>query len=75
MGGFAKVFRAVHLPTGQTVAAKVVCLRKLTDSKRSDLNREIEIHRRLIHQNIAQIYEVHEENGNMFIFMEYCSGG
>ena len=75
IGGFAKVFRAVHIPTGQTVAAKVVNLKKLSDSKRNDLEREIEIHRNLMHQNIAQLYEVHEENDKMYIFMEFCFGG
>ena len=69
MGGFAKVFRAIHVPTGQVVAAKVISLKKLSDSKRSDLHREIAIHRRLIHQNIAQVYEVYQESEKMYIFM------
>ena len=63
------------MPTGQIVAVKVVSLKKLSDSKRNDLHREIDIHRKLIHQNIAQVYEVHEENDKMYIFMEYCSRG
>lgn len=48
---------------------------KLQPEQKNNLMREIEIHKMLIHQNIAQVYEVQEANDRAFIFMEYCSKG
>jgi serine/threonine protein kinase len=36
---------------------------------------EIDIQRQLLHQNIAQIYEVVKTENKIYVFMEYCPNG
>ncbi|XP_076824493.1 maternal embryonic leucine zipper kinase-like [Clavelina lepadiformis] len=73
-GGFAKVKRAVHLPTGETVAIKIMDKVALG----ADLPRvktEIEAMKNLHHQHICRLYQVVETPKKIFMVLEYCSGG
>eukprot|EP00898_Chlorokybus_atmophyticus_P004719 jgi/Chlat1/5248/Chrsp33S05012 len=69
-GSFAAVFLATHRLTGRLVALKVV-----ENSKPSNVDREIEVLRRLVHRNIARLYEVIRTPRLIFLVMEYVSGG
>lgn len=40
-----------------------------------ELKNEIEVLRSLDHPNIVKAYEVYETRRNIFVVMEYCSGG
>uniref|UniRef100_H2ZG79 Maternal embryonic leucine zipper kinase n=1 Tax=Ciona savignyi TaxID=51511 RepID=H2ZG79_CIOSA len=73
-GGFAKVKRAVHLPTGETVAIKIMDKVALG----ADLPRvktEIEAMKNLHHHHICRLYQVVETSRKIFMVLEYCSGG
>ncbi|XP_018669900.2 maternal embryonic leucine zipper kinase isoform X1 [Ciona intestinalis] len=73
-GGFAKVKRAVHLPTGEIVAIKIMDKAALG----SDLPRvktEIEAMKNLHHHHICRLYQVIETSRKIFMILEYCSGG
>ena len=36
---------------------------------------EIEIHRKLKHANIAELYDVYEDSERIYLVLEFCSGG
>ena len=84
-GGFAKVFRARNRIRGNEVAIKIiptVChavdsgesFHDVMNKKRRILN-EIEIHSRLKHENIVQLYEHFSENNSMHLVLEVCAYG
>jgi len=73
-GGFGKVKRAIHLPTGETVAIKIMDKNKLGD----DLPRvqtEMKALKSLHHPSICRLYELLETQRKIFLVLEYCSGG
>ena len=74
-GQFGKVKLAVHRPTGQNVAIKIINKQKLTAEALKTVNREIRIMKMLWHPNIVRLYEVIETAGYMYLVMEYASGG
>ncbi len=61
-GTFAKVRLAVHLPSGERVAVKIIKKRKTSGGRQRELkrmvHREVKLHRRLEHPHVAQLYEV-----------------
>ena len=71
-GAFGKVRLGVHKATKQTRAIKILQKSKI-DMK--DLLNEIEILSKLSHPNIMQIYEIFDDNTNIYIVSEYCKGG
>ena len=71
-GAFGKVRLAVHKATKQTRAVKILQKSKI-DMK--DLLNEIDILSKLTHPNIMQIYEIFDDNVNLYIVSEYCKGG
>lgn len=75
-GTFSEVFLCEHLLSNQKVAIKVLEKSKIiteNDCKRTKL--EIEIMHRVRHPHIIQLYEIHESEENLFIVMEFASGG
>jgi len=76
-GGFAEVHLAVHKKTGIQVAIKV--MNKDTLEKMGDLHRayrEIETMKRLgCHPHICHLYQVAETEEDIYLVMEYVSGG
>eukprot|EP00112_Aurelia_sp_Birch-Aquarium-sp1_P024229 Seg756.3 transcript_id=Seg756.3/GoldUCD/mRNA.D3Y31 product="Maternal embryonic leucine zipper kinase" protein_id=Seg756.3/GoldUCD/D3Y31 len=75
-GGFARVQLAEHIPTGEKVAIKIMSkdhLKKMGDLHRA--YREINAMRKLSHQHISQLYQVVETEDDIFMVMEYLSGG
>ena len=75
-GTFGKVKLAVHSPTSEKVAIKILEKKKLKDSSDVErISREIKILKKLSHQNIVQLYEVVETSENILLILEYASGG
>jgi serine/threonine protein kinase len=75
-GTFGKVKLAVHLPTGEKVAVKI--LEKSRIKEQADVrrvNREIKILKRSRHANIVQLYEVLDTQNSIYLMMENCEGG
>ncbi|CBI15834.3 unnamed protein product, partial [Vitis vinifera] len=58
-GAFAKVYHARNIRTGQSVAIKAICKKKIVGSNlMANVKREISIMRRLQHPHIVKLYEV-----------------
>jgi len=74
VGSYAVVRRAVHSRTCQQVAVKIIDLTHPQVRERAF--REVEVLREVgKHKNIIALYDSHEEDRYMYLFMEYASGG
>ena len=71
-GAFGQVRQAVHKATKQTRAIKI---QKKANIDMELLLTEISILSKLTHPSIMQIYEVFEDNTNVYIVSEFCKGG
>ena len=71
-GAFGQVRLAIHKATKQTRAVKIIPKAKV-DIKL--LVNEINVLSKLSHPNIMQLYEIFDDNTNIYIVSEYCKGG
>ncbi|KAL8274699.1 hypothetical protein Esti_001414 [Eimeria stiedai] len=72
-GSYGQVVKARDLKTGTTRAIKVVYKPRIENVTR--LKREILIMKRLDHPNIIKLFEVYEDEKNLYLVMELCTGG
>mmetsp|Transcript_9382 Transcript_9382/g.12974 ORF Transcript_9382/g.12974 Transcript_9382/m.12974 type:complete len:812 (+) Transcript_9382:111-2546(+) len=75
-GTFGKVKLAIHIPTGEKVAVKI--LEKSRIKEQADVrrvNREIKILKKSRHGNIIQLYEVLDTQNTIYLIMECADGG
>ena len=75
-GTFSKVCMGIHIPTGEKVAIKILPknqIKENTDKIR--IEKEINIQKKLHHQNIIHQYSVLDTEDYIYIISEYCSGG
>ncbi len=78
-GAMGVVYRAQDPAIGRTIAIKSIRLSDLTDPGERDrlrerLFREAQSAGILSHPNIVTIYDIHEEGGLAYIFMEFVNG-
>ena len=71
-GAFAQVRLGVHKATKQTRAIKILQKKNIN---MEDLLTEISIVSKLSHPSIMQVFEIFEDNTNVYIVSEYCKGG
>ena len=76
-GGFAKVVKGIHIPTGEKVAVKIMNkIQLFTDPLNlRRVKTEISILKLVRHKNIIKLYEVIETPQKIYLIMEYCEGG
>lgn len=75
-GTFGKVKIAVHIPTGEKVAVKILEKSKIKDQADvRRVNREIKILKKTRHSNIIQLYEVIDTSNAIYLMMENADGG
>jgi len=75
-GTFGKVKCAIHIPTGEKVAVKI--LEKKRIQEQADVrrvNREIKILKKAKHGNIIQLFEVLDTPNSIYLIMENADGG
>jgi 5'-AMP-activated protein kinase catalytic alpha subunit len=77
LGSFGKVKVAEHEATGHKVAVKILNRSKIKAMPRMDekIQREIQMLKLLRHPHIIKLYEVIETSSDIFMIMEYVSGG
>ncbi|KAL0222416.1 hypothetical protein RCL1_002270 [Eukaryota sp. TZLM3-RCL] len=75
-GAFSHVFHGKSKHTGQEVAIKVIDkkIAKAHNLVHRIIN-EIELHSRLEHPNIIELYSFSEDKSSFYIFLEYCNHG
>ncbi|KAF4090299.1 hypothetical protein AMELA_G00050250 [Ameiurus melas] len=74
-GNFAKVKLGRHILTGREVAVKIIDKTQLNPTSLQKLFREVRIMKNLNHPNIVKLFEVIETERNLYLVMEYASGG
>ena len=75
-GTFGKVKMGTHTLTGEKVAIKILEKERITDvSDVERVAREIHILKLIRHPNIIQLYEIIETPKQLYLIMEYASGG
>jgi len=75
-GTFGKVKLGTHILTGEKVAIKILEKDRITDSADVErVAREIHILKLIRHPNIIQLYEIIETPKQLYLIMEYASGG
>src|SRR5262249_3378582 len=74
-GGMGEVYRARDTRLGRTVAIKVLAADVANDPSRRDrFLREARAAAALSHPNIAALYEVGEDHGQLFLAFEFVPG-
>lgn len=74
-GTFGKVKIAVHAPSGERVAVKILEKSRIKDQADvRRVNREIKILKRARHTNVIQLYEVIDTSNAIYLIMESCDG-
>ena len=74
-GTFARVYRSVHIKTGDVKATKVLRSRYSEDEKmRDQFLREATMVMKLRHPNIVPIQEVETERGRLYMVMDFVEG-
>jgi 5'-AMP-activated protein kinase, catalytic alpha subunit len=75
-GTFGKVKIAIHIPTGEKVAVKILEKKRIQDQADvRRVNREIKILKKARHANIIQLYEVLDTPNSIYLMMENADGG
>ncbi|KAG8689038.1 Serine/threonine-protein kinase [Ceratobasidium sp. 423] len=76
-GSFGTVHRGRHSKTHQVVAIKVISYSNSTTNPKllSNLQSEIDILKKLKDKHITRLHEVIKAPGNVYLIMEFCSGG
>jgi len=76
IGAFGKVKLAHHIITGQKVAAKILNKGKIKHMEMAEkVRREINILKMCTHPHIIRLYEVIDTPTDIFVIMEFVSGG
>jgi serine/threonine-protein kinase len=74
-GGMGTVFRAKDEQLGEMVALKVIAGAALLDPAAADrFRREASAARRISHPNVVRLHDIGEEQGVLFLSMEYIAG-
>jgi serine/threonine-protein kinase len=76
-GGMGVVYKGIHKDIEQTVAIKVLYPQYAKDENfRERFKREAKVQAKLHHPNVVNILNyLEDEDGNMYIVMEYVGGG
>ena len=75
VGAFSKVFLAIYKPTGKKYALKQINLKKLKNTHEENIQKEIEIHKKLDFSNIIKFYDVFQNKQFLYLVLEYLEGG
>lgn len=75
-GNFGIVYKAEEKNSGKVVAIKIIPKKKINSNVlHKQLQREIEIHCRLKHGNIVELYAYFQDSKQLYLVMEYCPKG
>ena len=76
-GSFGRVFLVSHKETKELFALKTIEKRKImvTYGKLDIIYDEINIHSKLLHENIIKVYNIFEDEESINIIMEYAQNG
>ena len=74
-GSFGVVWKGAHITSNELVAVKQIACQKLQKDPEKlliSLKNEIEIMKKLDHENIVKLYDVRKSTNNIYLFLELC---
>ena len=75
-GTFSKVCMGIHIPTGEKVAIKILPKNQIKEKNdKIRIEKEINLQKKLHHQNIIHQYSALDTETSIYIITEYCGGG
>ncbi|XP_067948111.1 serine/threonine-protein kinase PLK4-like [Watersipora subatra] len=75
-GGFACVYRARSVKTGEEVAIKMIDKKLMKSNNLIDrVKKEVEIHSRLKHPAVLELYSFFEDSNYVYLVLEMCHNG
>lgn len=75
-GAYGQVEMALHKRLGIKLAVKKIDKRSLSNKKiKATLLREVDIHKRLKHENIIRLYASCEDSEFIYLILEYAEKG
>jgi calcium-dependent protein kinase len=76
VGSYGRVVTGIHKKTRERRAIKIINKLAIhSDELRKKIMTEVEIQRKLDHPNIVKVFEFHEDEYNLYLVMELCTGG
>ena len=73
-GGMGVVYRARDLKLDAEIALKRIRPDRVSPERRETLRREINLSRKVTHENVCRVYDLVEIDAEEFVSMEYLSG-
>ncbi|KAF6306759.1 NIMA related kinase 1 [Rhinolophus ferrumequinum] len=74
-GSFGKAILVKSTEDGKQYVIKEINISKMSNKEREESRREVAVLANMKHPNIVQYRESFEENGSLYIVMDYCEGG
>ena len=73
-GKFAIVYKGIHKSTGRTVAIKILNKQDMTTIDLELVKTEMDVLKICQHPYIIKLYDIQENEENIYLIMEYCQG-
>ncbi|XP_059031029.1 serine/threonine-protein kinase Nek1 isoform X4 [Mustela lutreola] len=74
-GSFGKAILVKSTEDGKQYVIKEINISRMSNKEREESRREVAVLANMKHPNIVQYRESFEENGSLYIVMDYCEGG
>ncbi|XP_058436349.1 serine/threonine-protein kinase Nek1 isoform X5 [Marmota monax] len=74
-GSFGKAILVESTEDGRQYVIKEISISGMSSKEREESRREVAVLANMKHPNIVQYRESFEENGSLYIVMDYCEGG
>ena len=73
-GKFAIVYKGIHKATNRIVAIKILNKKDMNTMDLELVKTEMDVLKICQHPNIIKLYDIHENEDNIYLIMEYCQG-
>ncbi|XP_059958667.1 serine/threonine-protein kinase Nek1 isoform X5 [Mesoplodon densirostris] len=74
-GSFGKAILVKSIEDGRQYVIKEINISSMSSKEREESRREVAVLANMKHPNIVQYRDSFEENGSLYIVMDYCEGG
>lgn len=74
-GGYGEVKKVIHKITGELRAMKIIKKESCDEVYLKSLSNEINIMRQLDHPHIIKLYEIYQDQQNIYMITEFLGGG
>lgn len=74
-GQFGNVYKSYNKDTGEDLAVKAVCRKKLKGKFYELLENEIKVLKTCKNNNIIRLYDIKKTQNNIYLVLEYCNEG